>query len=107
MLASFSNNDNCKIITVPLDKTGSYDYTLTFDLTGSSTSTGSSASTTYTETISGTMSVIACGETIPSSYIDRITSSLTSSLKGATGKITFDALPAPSNVNCTLTSYSF
>lgn len=61
----------------------------------------------YTASIGGVLSVKPCGASIPSHYRNMMTNSASYSTKlSSTGKLTLDALPAPTNKNCTLSAYS-
>jgi hypothetical protein len=60
----------------------------------------------YTAAISGSLAVKPCGATIPSHMMNLMTDvGSYSVLAPKTGIIKLDAFPAPTNVNCTLTSH--
>jgi len=81
----------------PLDAVADYTYTYLYTFTGG-----------LTHSISGTLSVKACGATTPAGYTNMNTNSeLYSVVAPLTGTFDLNAFAAPTNVNCTLTSTSY
>ena len=61
----------------------------------------------YTASIGGALSVKPCGASIPSDYKNMVTDSASySSTPLKTSVLSLNALPAPTNKNCTLSAYS-